>query len=260
MKVSLHGIWTADIGDGKSYSMQLPGTLDENGIGYKDTGANQWHPDADLGNEDKAFQSDEIATRFTRRFTYEGEARLTRHIDGKIWNAIAGEVTAGKRIFLDAERARVLRLLVDGREVPDCVEPSVSTVHIFELTGLLNENSELTLLSDNSYPGLPREAIIYSSAATDETQTNWNGVLGYLDLRTEKQVFVEDIRVYPLKDTVTVKMNLYAGRPYNGEICLHCDALQEDAKQSVNTQNGLTEVVFEELSLKENVLRCDLEE
>ena len=178
MKVSLHGMWTADIGDGKNYSMQLPGTLDENGIGYKDTGANQWHPDADLGNEDKAFRSDEIATRFTRRFTYEGEARLTRHIDTEIWGAIAGEVTAGKRVFLDVERARVLRLLVDGKEVPDCVEPSVSTVHTFELTGLLNEKSELTLISDNSYSGLPRDAIVYSSAATAETQTNWNGVLG----------------------------------------------------------------------------------
>ena len=53
MKVSLHGTWTADIGDGKSYSLQLPGTLDENRIGHKDTGANQWHPDVALGNEDK---------------------------------------------------------------------------------------------------------------------------------------------------------------------------------------------------------------
>ena len=260
MKVSLHGMWTADIGDGRRYSLQLPGTLDENGIGYKDAGANQWHPDADLGNEDKAFQSDEIATRFTRRFTYEGEARFARHIDGKIWNAIAGEVTAGKRIFLDAERARVLRLLVDGKEVPDWVAPSVSTARTFELTGLLNENSELTLLSDNSYPGLPRDAIVYSSAATDETQTNWNGILGYLDLRTEEQVFVGDIRVYPLKNTVTVKMNLYAGRPYNGEICLHCDALKENRKRSVIAQDGVTEVIFEMLPLKEDVLRWDLEE
>ena len=118
MEVSLHGLWTADIGDGKIYPIQLPGTLDENRIGHKDTGANQWHPDAALGNEDKAFQSDEIATRFTRRFTYEGEARFTRHIGAEIWNAIAGEIAAGKRVFLEAQRARVLRLLVDGKEVP----------------------------------------------------------------------------------------------------------------------------------------------
>lgn len=260
MKVSLHGMWAADIGDGKSYPLQLPGTLDENRIGYKDTGANQWHPDAALGNEDKAFRSDEIATRLTRHFTYEGEARFIRRIGAEVWDIIAGEVAAGKRVFLEAERARVLGLKVDGKDVQDFVEPSISTEHIFELTGLINEESELTLLSDNSYPGLPREAIVYSSAATDETQTNWNGVLGYLRLRTEEQVFLGDIRVYPVKNTVNVKMNLYAGHPYSGEVCLHCDAMKEEAKQSVNTKEGVTEIVFETLPLIENVQRWDLEE
>ena len=260
MKVSLHGTWTADIGDGKRYSIQLPGTLDENRIGHKDTGANQWHPDAALGNEDKAFQSDEIATRFTRCFTYEGEAKFTRCIDPETWNAIAGEMAEGKRIFLEAERARVLRLMVDGREVPDFIEPSISTEHVFEVTGLIKEGSELTLLSDNSYPGLPRETIVYSSAATDETQTNWNGVPGYLHLRTEEQIFVDDIRVYPVRNAVTVKMKLYAGRPYSGEICLHSDAMKEDVKQSVNVSSSVTEVCFGSLPLKEKIRRWDLEE
>ena len=260
MKVSLHGMWKADIGDGKIYPLQLPGTLDENRIGYKDTGANQWHPDAALGNEDEAFRSGEIATRFTRRFTYEGEARFSKRVDAKIWSAVAGDVASGKRIFLEAERARVLGLRVDGKEVPDFIEPSVSTEHIFELTNLVKEGCELTLLSDNSYPGLPRDAIVYSSAATDETQTNWNGVLGYLRLRTEEQVFVDDIRVYPVENTVTVKMKLYASHPYNGEICLHCDALEEDMKRSVSTRDEVTDVVFEMIPLQKNVLHWDLEE
>lgn len=43
MLYSLYGMWIADIGDGKSYPMQLPGTLDENQIGQKDKGVNQWH-------------------------------------------------------------------------------------------------------------------------------------------------------------------------------------------------------------------------
>ena len=260
MEISLHGMWTADIGDGESYPLMLPGTLDENKIGYKDTGSNQWHPDAELGNEDKSFHSGEIATRFTRRFTYEGEARLSRQINKEIWDVIAGETAAGKRIFLEAERARVLRLLVDGREVPDFIEPSISTEHIFEVTGLINEDSELTLFSDNSYPGLPRDAIVYSSAATDETQTNWNGVPGYLRLRTEEQVFANDIRVYPVQNTVTVKMMLYTGHPYSGEICLHSDVLKEDVKQSVNVSTSVTEVCFGPLFLKEKIQRWDLEE
>ena len=260
MKVSLHGMWIADIGDGESYPLYLPGTLDENKIGHKDTGSNQWHPDAALGSEDKIFHSGEIATRFTRRFTYEGEARLSRQINKEIGRVIAGEMAAGKRIFLEVERARVLRLLVDGREVPDFIEPSISTKHIFEVTGFIKEDSELTLLSDNSYPGLPRDAIVYSSAATDETQTNWNGVLGYLCLRTEEQVFLDDIRVYPMQNAVTVKMKLYADHPYSGEICLHSDALKEDVKQYVSISSSVTEVCFGPLSLKEKIRCWDLED
>ena len=55
MRYTLQGIWTADIGDGNAYPMQLPGTLDENKIGHKDQGLNQWHPDAELGTGNEYF-------------------------------------------------------------------------------------------------------------------------------------------------------------------------------------------------------------
>lgn len=73
---------------------------------------------------------------------------------------------------------------------------------------MLGEDTELTLVSDNSYPGLPHDAIVFSSAATDETQTNWNGVLGYVRLRTEKEVFLSSLRVYPVQQTLTVAADL----------------------------------------------------
>ena len=41
MIYSLTGEWQADIGDGKVYRMELPGTLDENEIGGHDRGKNQ---------------------------------------------------------------------------------------------------------------------------------------------------------------------------------------------------------------------------
>lgn len=260
MNISLHGIWSARIGDGKSYPMRLPGTLDENRIGHGDTNDKPWHPDITLGNADEAFNTGVIATRFTRHYTYEGEAQFTRVMDAGLWNSIKAEAAGGKRIFLEAERARVLRLFVDGEEVPDFLEPSISTAHVFEVTGRLAENSEITLLSDNSYPGLPHDAIVYSSAATDETQTNWNGVLGYLRLRTQESAFLDDIRIYPVKDTLTVQMKLYADSPYLGEIRVHSDALREDAKMRVSTSEAVTQLVFGPLLLKENVKRWDLEE
>lgn len=260
MNVSLHGTWTARIGDGKSYPMRLPGTLDENRIGHEDKNDKPWHPDITLGNADEAFSAGVIATRFTRHYTYEGEARFTKVMDAGLWEAVKAEAAAGKRIFLEAERARVLRLLVDGQEIPDFKKPSISTDHIFEVTGLLKEGSELTLLSDNSYPDLPHDAIVYSSAATDETQTNWNGVLGYLRLRTEERSFLDEIRVYPMKNRITVKMCLHADHPYEGMIRVSCDALKEDAVMQVSVSEAETELVFGDLLLRENVKRWDLEE
>ena len=260
MNYSLHGSWTADIGDGKSYLMNLPGTLDENRIGHRDQGTNQWHPDSTLGREDEVFSTDVIATRFTRNYTYEGEARITGRIEEALGEAVDAELAEGKRIFLEAERARVLHLLVDGKEIADFIEPSISTRHVFEVTDAIRKDSELTLLSDNSYPGLPHDAITYSSAATDETQTNWNGILGYLRLRTENQVFLDDIRVYPIKNLLSVKMKLYVGNSYSGTIRVHCDALQEDAVIQVSTSEAVTELCLDGLKLKENVRRWDLDE
>ncbi len=261
MDISLQGVWEADIGDGRRYPMVLPGTLDENGIGHRDARPNQWHPDTDLEKLDEIFHSDVIATRFTRKHTYEGPARLTKRLEPDVREALKKEAAAGKRIFLEAERARVLRLFVDGQEVPHDTEASLSTPHVFEVTGRLREDSELTLVSDNSYPGLPHDAIVFSSAATDETQTNWNGAVGYLRLRTENPVFLRDIRVLPMGGTVTVKVRICADRPWSGILRIRSDALREDVCGAACTDGpGETELAFPGLALREDVRRWDLEE
>ena len=53
MRILLNGKWHVVLEDGTTGQMDLPGTLDENGIGHRDVGANQWHPDAVLGNADR---------------------------------------------------------------------------------------------------------------------------------------------------------------------------------------------------------------
>lgn len=170
--------------------MDLPGTLDENGIGHRDVGANQWHPDAVLGNAAGEIDKDApIATRFTRRHTYEGEARISRKITVPDYGT--------DRLFVLAERARALRLLVDGEACAVFRQGTLSTPYIFELTGAAPGEHEFTFLSDNSYPGMPKAAICYSSAATDETQTNWNGILGECSMYTRPQNFIDSLRVYP---------------------------------------------------------------
>lgn len=247
MLYSLEGIWQARLDGGISGEMRLPGTLDESGLGYRDAKAKKWHPDVAVGRGEE--EGGPIATRFTRNYTYEGEARLRRRIDF--------QPPAEKRVFLEAERARCLRLFVDGKEVPAFVPPSVSTPHVFEVTGLLDGDNELLFLSDNSYPGLPHDAIVFSSAATDETQTNWNGLLGYLRLRTEEPVFLNRVEVYPQKNTLTLRAEISASELYSGRLTVRAEKLDIFVSQEVKASPGLTAVEIKNILLPGNVKRWD---
>lgn len=268
----LSGKWNADIGDDHIYEMMLPGTLDENGIGYKDIGANQWHPDAELGNANAEFNANApIATRFTRKHQFEGEVSLRKRVSFKVQKK--------KRYFLEAERARCLRLFIDGQEVSHFVEPSISTPHIFEVSDLLlNKQTffyederieqstilneyELTILSDNSYPGLPHDAILASSAATDETQTNWNGLLGYFRIRQEEEVFISSIRVYPYGKKITVHVEISAAKAFKGKMSVTSPALQsKQVMKEIDIQSGMSEIILNNLVLDTNIKQWDIEE
>lgn len=256
MFISLEGIWQARLEDGTTGEMRLPGTLDENRLGHRDLGKNTCHPDQELGNAEEGFQGDApIATRFTRKYTYEGEARLTRR-----FNLTLPE---GKRVFLEAERARVLSLFIDGREVPVWKPASISTPYVFEVTGLTEGEHEITLLSDNSYPGLPHDAIVYSSAATDETQTNWNGILGYLRLRVEERTFLSRVSVYPLEGRLRVKVGISSFEPWEGAVVLESEALEHSVAIKAEwsgRKGGEQEIIIEDLPLAQGVKLWDEEE
>lgn len=258
---SLDGTWNVRLADGTVGTMRLPGTLDESGIGHKDCGANQWHPDAALGNAEGEIDKDApIATRFTRRFTYEGEARISREVE------IADY---GKdRLFIKAERARALRLMVDEKECGVFLKGTLSTPYIFELTGIEPGTHELTFISDNSYPGMPKDAICYSSAATDETQTNWNGIVGELFMYTKPQSFISGLYVYPRLKSGDVKGNKpedfvldvcarveLADKSCDCRLVFSSPALKSDV--TTNITDGESEIRLEGLQLGDNVRLWD---
>lgn len=248
-QMNLSGCWQVNIGDGVIYKASLPGTLDENKIGHPDSKDKQWHPDAVLGAEKGLAAQAGIATRLTRKYTYEGAATFFR--------TLRTEPPAGSRVFLDAERTRMLRLRVNMENVAASVAGTVSTPSVFELTGRLTGEDLLELVSDNSYPGWPHDAIAFSSAATDETQTNWNGILGYLRLRFEKPVFISAVRVYPHGDTLTVKVEIDAAEPYTGRLTIRSPALAASADTQISVAAGVRTVEFDALPLAGDVKRWD---
>ena len=214
--IDLSGLWACEI-PGQRGQVRLPGTLDEAGMGFPDAVKAPWHPDERVNAA--LAGADVIATRFTRRVTYEGPAVLTRRVKTGL--------PAGKRAFFVCGRARALKLYVNGVPAPEAVPPTLSTPRHFEVTDLLTGDDEFLLISDNSYPGWPRRALLASSAATDETQTNWNGVLGRVGLVLHDSAFFASLRVYPRGDKLELRWEV------DGEtsepVRFSCDALEAPA-------------------------------
>ena len=251
--LDLSGAWLCEI-PGQQAPIRIPGTLDESGIGRPDDPARQWKAD-EVRRIGFWRPGDPIVTRLTRKVCYEGPARIS--------HTVAWDPPPGMRVFAEVERARQLRLLVNGREAPLYRPGSVSTPWVFEVTELVTGRDEFTWISDNSYPGWPRNEIVYSSAASDETQTNWNGLLGYVRLRIEQSAFVSAVRVYPDGNSIDVQIEMDVPDGWTGSVYLRCDALDggETAVAEARTYApGKRKIVYPGLPLREDVKKWDTEE
>ncbi len=202
MRLDLSGSWTVTTNEVTDKAVILPGSLDENNIGHQDTIAKPWHPDIEERSDSSDSTADNekrIATRLTRKVTYEGPAHFT-----KILSNVQFE---DKRVFLIAERARALSLNIDSKEVSP-TRGSLSSPYVFEITNVISSDSLIELTTDNSYPKLPYKDIVFSSAATDETQTNWNGIIGECYLEIKEQTFIDNVRIYPCGNTIDVVIGI----------------------------------------------------
>ncbi|MGB0742962.1 MAG: sugar-binding domain-containing protein [Opitutales bacterium] len=154
----------------------LPGTTDENGKGVLNENA---HVD-----------------RLSRVWYWKGAAWYQREVDiPESWD--------GKRITLFLERTKHCQLWVNGNY--GGWDNTLSAPHIHDVSALLRPGKNtITLLVDNS-----RLPPVGPSHQVDErTQTNWNGVVGKIELRATDPVWIESAQVYPnvAKGEATVRL------------------------------------------------------
>lgn len=251
MRYDLKGNWTITANQVQKQG-QLPGTLDTNGIGNIDKVAKPWHPDVEERNKhmEKDAETDpRINSRFTRLYTYEGEATFQRTFDE--------EPSSDKRLFIVAERARALSLNVDGADIPNA-SGCLSTPYVFEVTGILHKGSTITFTCDNSYQGLPYKDIVFSSAATDETQTNWNGIIGGIYVEERDNIFLSDIMVYPHGNKLDVRIVIdvaeNAVSTSNMSLVLSCPYLADTIESAVDIDpsDDCTVIELTDLELSDN--------
>lgn len=147
--------------------MRLPGSTDENGKGN--------------------MAEERTTERLSRVHPYVGAAWYSKEVNiPAAW--------ASNRITLFLERCHwETTLWIDGKQIG--AQNSLSTPHVYEATQWLQPGRHrLTLRVDNR---LKIDVGNWAHSVTDETQTNWNGIIGKIELRASNPVWIERAAFYP---------------------------------------------------------------
>lgn len=172
--IDLSGIWEFSLDRNKQMGpaskmddvITLPGTTDTNHKG-------------------DAITDKSVTTRLSRPFSYKGKAWYRKNVEIPAdWQ--------GKNVYLTLERTKPSEIYIDG--VLAGTSNDISTPQEFDLSKYLTPGSHtIAIMIDNS-SGVPEQVYGSSHAYTEDTQTNWNGIIGEISLSTE--AFTPD----PIKD------------------------------------------------------------
>jgi hypothetical protein len=155
-----------------SDEVRLPGSTDENHVGtptppdYRGKDAMQW---------------------LTRRFKYVGPAWYQREVEiPAAWQ--------GRRVVLFLERCHwETQVWVDGKLQGS--QNSLCVPHEYDLSQSLTPGRHrLTICVDNR---LKIDVGPHGHSVSEHTQTNWNGIVGRIELWAAEPVWIEAIQVYP---------------------------------------------------------------
>ena len=162
--IDLSGTWqfaldrqgTIKADDAMTETVRLPGTTDTNKKG-------------------DFIGKTEETTHLSRLYAYKGRAWYRRTIEIPVkWK--------GKPILLMLERTKPSEIYVDRKLVGSSND--ISTPQVFDLSKVLTPGSHtLAIMIDNG-SGVPEQIYANSHAYTEDTQTNWNGIIGNIELFT----------------------------------------------------------------------------
>jgi len=143
-----------------------------------------------------------------------------KHYVGPVWYQRQVDIPqswSGKRIALFLERCHwETKVWVDG--VAAGVQDSLCTPQLHELSSLLTPGRHLlTIRVDNS---MKYDVGTNAHSVSDHTQTNWNGVVGRIELQASDRVWITDVQVYPniqqKSAGLVVTLSNSTGRPVRG--------------------------------------------
>lgn len=220
---SIAGQWRVQLDPGRVgvrerwFDRQLPGTMTLPGS----------TDEARLGKPNAARPS---LDGLYRLYPYEGPAWYQ-------YDLLIPGSWQGKRVSLVFERVHwETKVWVDGHAVPG-VQDSLVAPHVHELGALGSPGTRrLTVRVDNT-----RKIDLggFVSINYEGTQTNWNGLVGSLELRAVEPVAIDDMQVYPdvehKRARVRVRLSNTTGKPATATL-----------KLSIKERTGASPIVRDE--------------
>ncbi|SMO51071.1 glycoside hydrolase family 2 protein [Gracilimonas mengyeensis] len=225
--IDLSGTWafaldTAEVGIEEQWylndfsdSVELPGTTDSNQKGFKRTDTTTMH--------------------LNRVFDYEGPAWYQKKVT-------VPENFQDKRIQLFLERTKPSKVWIDGELVGGSI--IMQSPQRFDVTEYLSPGEHtITLRIDNS---LDRTPYGHNHLYSDDTQTNWNGVIGDLHLAAMPKTYISNLQVTPDVENETARIQLDIDNALNLEqisVELHMHVTEDGTSRTLPVQQTDTTVV-----------------
>ncbi|MFI3286020.1 MAG: beta-galactosidase [Rikenellaceae bacterium] len=187
-------------------TLKLPGSLNTNGIGDKVTKDTKWTGsiwnyvwyESDAYAAYREADNTKIAFWLTPDFYYVGVA----------WYQKSFTVTddmVGKSLTLNLERPHwQTSVWIDGQNLGSL--NSLAVPHKYRLPALSEGEHKLTILVDNSIndinPGVDSHSI------SDNTQSNWNGMVGEIAIEVDEPSHLKEIKIVPNFETKAIAASL----------------------------------------------------
>ena len=205
--ISLEGSWDLSIDDSVSYNdyVMLPGSMLTNGKGVPVTVDTRWTG----STYDSSYYFNPWMAQYRQADNVKFPFFLTpeKHYVGKAWYKKSVYIPRDwkrHRVTLFLERPHIETFVfINGRYVGH--QMSLSTPHQYDVTEFL-ETGQRNTIAVCVYNGIENVCVGQDShSVTDQTQGNWNGIIGRMELRAQ-----------PLR--MNIRQVRFSPEPVNGEL------------------------------------------
>ena len=216
-------------------SINLPGSMPEKLKGDNVTARTQW--------TGSLYDSSYYFNPYMEKYRIEGQVKLPffltpdKHYVGVAWYQKKVTIPSdwkGERILLFLERPHIeTTVWVNTKEIG--MQNSLCVPHVYDLTSAVTPGKpcRITIRVDNRIKEI--NVGPDSHSITDQTQGNWNGIVGKIELQTTPKVYFDDIQVYPdlSHGKALVRMNVKSSSSAKGEITLSAESFNTDTRHNV---------------------------